>query len=168
MLAPWLVPIATLLSAKSGTDPHPLCSALTTTQHTAIIMSKTTSSAAPTCQGYLAPTSDAMHRDGLFEDTPAYHVLRDNGVLTTKYRRDTVEDIFTGTDVKANSDAGDSPRAGASSFVSTSSCDTAGEASTTRRGRRNSELLRQATITGVAKSSDSAGVSDCRADVVRV
>ena len=55
---------------------------------------------------YLAPTSDAMHRDGLFEDTKAYNVLRDNGVLTTKYRRDTVEDIFTGTDVKANSDAG--------------------------------------------------------------
>ena len=54
----------------------------------------------------MAPTSDAMHREGFFEETPAYHVLRDNGVLTTKYRRDTVEDIFTGTDVKANSDAG--------------------------------------------------------------
>jgi len=32
-------------------------------------------------------------------------VMRTNGLLTSKYRRQSVEDIFTGTDLKANTDA---------------------------------------------------------------
>ena len=39
---------------------------------------------------------------GLKEDSPAYEVMRANGLLTTKYRRESVEDIFTGLDIKAN------------------------------------------------------------------
>ncbi|KAH8096460.1 hypothetical protein JL720_3832 [Aureococcus anophagefferens] len=34
-----------------------------------------------------------------YEDTPAYKALKDANVLETKYRRSSVEDIFTGTDV---------------------------------------------------------------------
>merc|ERR1719473_908583 len=52
------------------------------------------------------PEGELMHRDA-FEDTPAYHVLKRAGVLTTKYRRDNVDDIFTGVDVKANSSQGE-------------------------------------------------------------
>ncbi|KAK7247744.1 hypothetical protein SO694_00088149 [Aureococcus anophagefferens] len=36
-----------------------------------------------------------------YEDTPAYKALKDANVLETKYRRSSVEDIFTGTDVVA-------------------------------------------------------------------
>ena len=34
------------------------------------------------------------------DESPAYEVLRTSGLLTTKYRRQTVEDIFTGDDVR--------------------------------------------------------------------
>jgi len=46
-----------------------------------------------------------MHREA-YEDTPAYEVLKKAGVLETKYRRETIDDIFTGTDIKANSTRG--------------------------------------------------------------
>jgi len=39
------------------------------------------------------------------EDTPAYRTLKENGVLCTKYRRSSVEDLFTGVDLMANTDA---------------------------------------------------------------
>lgn len=51
-----------------------------------------------------APLLMEMHRNG-YEDTPAYEVLKDAGVLTTKYRRKDINDIFTGADVKANTSA---------------------------------------------------------------
>lgn len=52
--------------------------------------------------GEMQPLTQEMHREG-FEDTPAYEVLKTAGVLCTKYRRDTIDDIFTGKDIKANS-----------------------------------------------------------------
>jgi len=44
------------------------------------------------------------HRE-TYEDTPAYEALKAAGVLCSKYRRSSIEDIFTGKDVKANSSA---------------------------------------------------------------
>jgi len=41
---------------------------------------------------------------GLFEESPAYEVLKVNGLLTTKYRRASVEEIFTGLDIKSTTD----------------------------------------------------------------
>lgn len=38
-----------------------------------------------------------------FEETPAYRALKEAGVLCTRYRRTSVEDIFTGKDLKAES-----------------------------------------------------------------
>lgn len=37
-----------------------------------------------------------------YEDTPAYEVLKKAGVLETKYRRASIDDIFTGIDVQSN------------------------------------------------------------------
>ena len=37
------------------------------------------------------------------EDTPAYGALAAGGIITSKYRRNNIEDIFTGIDLKANS-----------------------------------------------------------------
>merc|ERR1719327_1285648 len=42
---------------------------------------------------------------GHHEDTPSYEALKRAGVLTTKYRRGSIEEIFTGKDVTANSSA---------------------------------------------------------------
>jgi hypothetical protein len=42
---------------------------------------------------------------GGYEDTPAYAVLKEAGILCTKYRRRDIESIFTGTDLRANTDA---------------------------------------------------------------
>jgi len=39
------------------------------------------------------------------EDTPAYFALAEAGVLCTRFRRSSIKDIFTGNDVKANSDS---------------------------------------------------------------
>mmetsp|Transcript_58143 Transcript_58143/g.116840 ORF Transcript_58143/g.116840 Transcript_58143/m.116840 type:complete len:523 (-) Transcript_58143:223-1791(-) len=53
-----------------------------------------------------APQTDDMDRGKpLMEESKAYEVMRVNGLLTTQYRRTNVEDIFTGLDVKANTDA---------------------------------------------------------------
>jgi len=51
-----------------------------------------------------APSAQQMER-ALYEDTPAYQVLKNAGVLETKYRRASIDDIFTGKDVKANTSA---------------------------------------------------------------
>ena len=56
-----------------------------------------------------SPLLEEMSRDApdheedhsFYEDTPAYKALKDANVLETKYRRSSVEDIFTGTDVVA-------------------------------------------------------------------
>merc|ERR1719261_311126 len=37
------------------------------------------------------------------EDTPAYATLKKAGLLTTKYRKSSFEDIFDGVDLKASS-----------------------------------------------------------------
>merc|ERR1719230_2248490 len=37
------------------------------------------------------------------EDTPAYGALKAGGLVNTQYRRTSVEDIFTGLDLRANS-----------------------------------------------------------------
>jgi len=37
------------------------------------------------------------------EDTPAYNALKQAGLLCTRFRRNSVEDIFTGADLRANS-----------------------------------------------------------------
>lgn len=51
-----------------------------------------------------APLMQDMHRDApAYEDTPAYEALKKAGVLETKYRRTSIEDIFTGKDIQANS-----------------------------------------------------------------
>jgi hypothetical protein len=55
--------------------------------------------------GLLGQTMERKYEDGLQEESPAYEAMRDNGLLTTKYRRQSVDDIFTGTDLKANTDA---------------------------------------------------------------
>jgi regulator of protease activity HflC (stomatin/prohibitin superfamily) len=41
---------------------------------------------------------------GLFEESPAYEAMRQNGLLATQYRRSSVEEIFTGIDIKSNTD----------------------------------------------------------------
>jgi len=46
---------------------------------------------------------DMPNASTTYEDTPAYEVLKNHGVLCTKYRRSNIEAIFTGKDVKANS-----------------------------------------------------------------
>mmetsp|Transcript_24987 Transcript_24987/g.29521 ORF Transcript_24987/g.29521 Transcript_24987/m.29521 type:complete len:523 (+) Transcript_24987:68-1636(+) len=40
----------------------------------------------------------------LYEDSPAYAILSANNLLTTQYRRNSVEEIFTGIDIKSNTD----------------------------------------------------------------
>mmetsp|Transcript_39513 Transcript_39513/g.104291 ORF Transcript_39513/g.104291 Transcript_39513/m.104291 type:complete len:428 (-) Transcript_39513:861-2144(-) len=52
------------------------------------------------------PLLQEIHREA-YEDTPAYEVLKNAGVLETKYRRSTIDDIFTGADVKANTSQSD-------------------------------------------------------------
>jgi hypothetical protein len=37
-----------------------------------------------------------------YEDTPAYAALQQAGLLCTEYRRKSIDDIFTGKDLKAN------------------------------------------------------------------
>lgn len=56
----------------------------------------------PACQPLNPAHNDQDHAGG-YEDTPAYEVLKRAGVLEIKYRRDTIDDIFTGKDLKANS-----------------------------------------------------------------
>jgi len=48
---------------------------------------------------------DAFNHNGGYEDTPAYSVLKQAGILCCKYRRRDIESIFTGTDLRANTDA---------------------------------------------------------------
>ena len=48
----------------------------------------------------LMPTdSDNEHH---YEDTPAYAALQQAGLLCREYRRKSIDDIFTGKDLKAN------------------------------------------------------------------
>jgi len=49
-----------------------------------------------------APLVKTMQREA-YEDTPAYEVLKQSGVLEKTYFRKTIDDIFTGKDVKATS-----------------------------------------------------------------
>ncbi|KAL1498738.1 hypothetical protein AB1Y20_014048 [Prymnesium parvum] len=55
----------------------------------------------------VGPSLPLMERDNdvvtLYEDTPSYEVLKNANVLTTRYRRSSVDDIFTGTDLRATS-----------------------------------------------------------------
>jgi len=51
-----------------------------------------------------APLEIALH-DAHFEDTPAYKALKEAGVLCREHRRCSVDDIFTGRDLTANTDA---------------------------------------------------------------
>lgn len=48
---------------------------------------------------------DLSDGHGLMEESPAYECMYANKLLTTKYRRSNVSDIFTGVDLKANTDA---------------------------------------------------------------
>jgi len=59
-----------------------------------------------------APLLQEMNRDGhaAYEDTPAYDALRKADVLTNKYRRKDINDIFTGNDVKANTSQSENMR----------------------------------------------------------
>jgi len=55
----------------------------------------------------ISPRFDQMDRGaptGRAEDTPAYIALRRAGVLCTEHRRKDIEDIFTGLDLKQNTD----------------------------------------------------------------
>jgi regulator of protease activity HflC (stomatin/prohibitin superfamily) len=55
----------------------------------------------------ISPRFDQMDRGapaGRAEDTPAYIALRSAGVLCTEHRRKDIEDIFTGLDLKQNTD----------------------------------------------------------------
>lgn len=45
-----------------------------------------------------------MFTQSLFEESPAYKVLIENNLLSTQYRRDDVDQIFTGLDMKSNTD----------------------------------------------------------------
>jgi hypothetical protein len=49
-------------------------------------------------------TATQRHNKGLYEESPAYEALRVLGLLTTQYRRNSVEEIFTGIDIKSNTD----------------------------------------------------------------
>ena len=55
----------------------------------------------------MAPLMDRDNGpEGGYEDTPSYEALKKAGVLTTKFRRTSIEDIFTGVDRRANSSSG--------------------------------------------------------------
>jgi len=58
-------------------------------------------------------TMDGREEDGHahMEDTPAYAALTAAGLLTTKYRRTDIEDIFTGHDLRANTTQADNIKA---------------------------------------------------------
>lgn len=54
------------------------------------------------------PTTPTIRMDGPhMEETPAYISLKDAGVLCTDHRRNNIDDIFTGVDVKANTNKSD-------------------------------------------------------------
>ena len=63
-----------------------------------------------------APLLNEMHREeaelhpSFYEDTPAYRALKDANVLETKYRRKSVDDIFTGVDIVATANKGSNLR----------------------------------------------------------
>lgn len=54
---------------------------------------------------YAQLENDGNHPVQRGEDTPAYFALEKAGVLSTQYRRDSTAEIFTGEDIKANSDS---------------------------------------------------------------
>ena len=54
------------------------------------------------------PTTPTIRMDGPhMEETPAYISLKEAGVLCTDHRRNNIDDIFTGVDVKANTNKSD-------------------------------------------------------------
>eukprot|EP00606_Chrysophyceae_sp_TOSAG23-5_P001169 GSChrysophyteH2.ASY1.ANO1.856.1 assembled CDS len=59
----------------------------------------------PSSNMYASSTNDDDHQVQRGEDTPAYLALEKAGVLSTQYRRDSTAEIFTGDDIKANSDS---------------------------------------------------------------
>ncbi len=59
----------------------------------------------PSSNMYAQLENDGDHPVQRGEDTPAYFALEKAGVLSTQYRRDSTAEIFTGEDIKANSDS---------------------------------------------------------------